>query len=207
MTRRGDAAQPSAAVGVLDAGSRARLHHDRRDLRRVPRSRARYRTSCASSGTCSSRAASRCSTRSQKSCSVEDQRRAVCRRPNRLRRSRERAARDRASRAPPGRREPSRRRIARAAKRARTRTPTPSSRRCARRLAVTHTEGGSFDPVRMYLKEIGKVPLLTAEQEVTLAKRIEAGPARDARRSTAKRAAVPLGESRAGGRPGRAARR
>ena len=39
-------------------------------------------------------------------------------------------------------------------------------------------EGGSFDPVRMYLKEIGKVPLLTAEQEVTLAKRIEAGCAR-----------------------------
>jgi RNA polymerase primary sigma factor len=39
----------------------------------------------------------------------------------------------------------------------------------------THSEGGSFDPVRMYLKEIGKVPLLTAEQEVMLAKRIEAG--------------------------------
>lgn len=31
------------------------------------------------------------------------------------------------------------------------------------------------DPVRMYLKEIGKVPLLTAEQEVELAMRIEAG--------------------------------
>ena len=31
------------------------------------------------------------------------------------------------------------------------------------------------DPVRMYLKEIGKVPLLSTEQEVELAKRVEAG--------------------------------
>ncbi len=31
------------------------------------------------------------------------------------------------------------------------------------------------DPVRLYLKEIGKVPLLTAEQEMSLAKRMEAG--------------------------------
>src|SRR3954447_20111081 len=31
------------------------------------------------------------------------------------------------------------------------------------------------DPVRMYLKEIGRVPLLSAAEEVDLAKRVEAG--------------------------------
>jgi RNA polymerase primary sigma factor len=53
-----------------------------------------------------------------------------------------------------------------------TESPTRHTRAPAR---AERPEGGSFDPVRMYLKEIGKIPLLTAEQEVTLAKRIEAG--------------------------------
>ena len=35
--------------------------------------------------------------------------------------------------------------------------------------------GGGTDFVRMYMREIGKVPLLTAEQEVSLAERIQAG--------------------------------
>src|SRR5206468_3339730 len=35
--------------------------------------------------------------------------------------------------------------------------------------------GATADPVKDYLKQIGRVPLLNAEQEVELAKRIEAG--------------------------------
>ncbi|GAB4290427.1 MAG: hypothetical protein Kow0067_16710 [Coriobacteriia bacterium] len=41
--------------------------------------------------------------------------------------------------------------------------------------ATTTVAPLTADPVRMYLKEIGKVPLLTARQEVDLAKKIEAG--------------------------------
>jgi RNA polymerase primary sigma factor len=43
-------------------------------------------------------------------------------------------------------------------------------------LSISVPEGVNIDdPVRMYLKEIGKVALLTAEEEVELAKRMEAG--------------------------------
>ena len=44
-----------------------------------------------------------------------------------------------------------------------------------RQLDVDLLKAPTNDPVRMYLKEIGKVPLLTAAQEVALARRIEAG--------------------------------
>jgi RNA polymerase primary sigma factor len=44
-----------------------------------------------------------------------------------------------------------------------------------RALEVDLLKAPTNDPVRMYLKEIGKVPLLTAAQEVDLARRIEAG--------------------------------
>ena len=36
---------------------------------------------------------------------------------------------------------------------------------------------GLEDPVRMYLKEIGKVPLLSADEEITFAKKMELGAA------------------------------
>src|SRR5207302_5568622 len=58
-------------------------------------------------------------------------------------------------------------------------TPPPKEAPAAEREAAParddRSTAGTSDPVRMYLKEIGKVPLLTGPQEVELAQRIEAG--------------------------------
>ena len=54
-------------------------------------------------------------------------------------------------------------------------TPRPGRARIASYTSADHSGGTAADPVHTYLKEIGKVPLLTAELEVELAKRIEAG--------------------------------
>src|SRR6478672_3432807 len=51
--------------------------------------------------------------------------------------------------------------------------PVPEDEKTAPKLDLTVEP--SLDSLRLYLREIGKVPLLTADQEVYLAKRIERG--------------------------------
>ncbi len=53
--------------------------------------------------------------------------------------------------------------------------PAKAKRKPRRKAETTTTAPLTSDPVRMYLKEIGKVPLLTARQEVDLAMKIESG--------------------------------
>ena len=58
----------------------------------------------------------------------------------------------------------------------RPRSPQPERHAVAKgRRTVGTSTPSSADPVRMYLKEIGRVPLLSAEQEVLLARCVEAG--------------------------------
>jgi RNA polymerase primary sigma factor len=68
-------------------------------------------------------------------------------------------------------------------------TPRPGRGRIASYTSPDHGGGTAADPVHTYLKEIGKVPLLTGELEVELAKRIEAGNA--AAEETARHEASP----------------
>ena len=53
--------------------------------------------------------------------------------------------------------------------------PPPEDEKAAAAPKLDLTVEPSLDSLRLYLREIGKVPLLTADQEVTLAKRIERG--------------------------------
>ena len=73
---------------------------------------------------------------------------------------------------------------------------TQASRRSARARAKRGPEASTSmltgDPVRMYLKEIGKVPLLNAREEIDLAMKIEAGVAATAELERAEEEGIEL---------------
>ena len=72
----------------------------------------------------------------------------------------------------------------------RRRRRTPRAWLTAPKRKPVDTGSLSVDPVRMYLREIGKVPLLVAAEEVALAKRIESGMMAAARLSILEEAGV-----------------
>src|SRR5512146_2693789 len=51
----------------------------------------------------------------------------------------------------------------------------PKPEKAQKRLIYNEKDSAIDDPIRLYLREIGKENLLTAEQEVTLSKRMEEG--------------------------------
>jgi len=75
--------------------------------------------------------------------------------------------------------------------------PLPKPARATTKKKKRRTDSAALapltgDPVRMYLKEIGKVPLLTAAQEIDLAMKIEAGLEATARIEEAQQAGITL---------------
>jgi RNA polymerase primary sigma factor len=63
--------------------------------------------------------------------------------------------------------------------------PDPVETRAAARARAADTGGPSSDLFRQYLREIGRIPLLTAAEEVELARRVEAGLFAEERLGTA----------------------
>jgi RNA polymerase primary sigma factor len=81
---------------------------------------------------------------------------------------------------------------------------TAGDARSSRGAAEDSPDAGSADSLRAYLREIGRVPLLTAAQEVELARRIEAGDVEARNRMVAANLRLVVSIARRYARPGRA---